>query len=56
VDFASAACNVVEYKALARSDRAQALTMRDGFIDALERQLKQEISVNAVLICEWERP
>jgi superfamily II DNA or RNA helicase len=27
---------------------------RDGLIDELERQLKQEISVSTVLTCEWE--
>ena len=27
---------------------------RDGSIDELERQLKQEISVSTVLTCEWE--
>ena len=27
---------------------------RDGLIDELERQLKQEISVSTVLACEWE--
>jgi superfamily II DNA or RNA helicase len=27
---------------------------RDGLIDSLERQLKQEISVSTVLTCEWE--
>ena len=26
---------------------------RDGLIDELERQLKQEISVSTVLVCEW---
>lgn len=27
---------------------------RDGLIDELERQLKQEISISTVLTCEWE--
>ena len=27
---------------------------RDGLIDELERQLKQEITVSTVLTCEWE--
>lgn len=27
---------------------------RDGLIDELERQLKQEVSVSTVLTCEWE--
>ena len=27
---------------------------RDGLIDELERQLKQEITVSKVLACEWE--
>ena len=27
---------------------------RDGLIDELERQLKQEISVSTVLTCEWK--
>ena len=27
---------------------------RDGLIDELERQLKQEISVHIILSCQWE--
>jgi superfamily II DNA or RNA helicase len=35
-----------------RQDEIQ--SKRDGLIDELERQLKQEVSVSTVLTCEWE--